>query len=194
MADPAGRGRTDAEIRDGLTRLDSALDELEAASGPVADTAMTAIEQLTEVYGTALARVLALVSRSPELTAALLADELLQHLFILHDIHPTSVDDRVRAALGEVRRYAQTHGGDVELARIDGEVAWVRLSGSCQGCHSATATLQNLVTEAVLAAAPELAAVEAVPDAATAAPGALIPAEALLRKPDAAETPAGSPA
>jgi hypothetical protein len=29
MADPAGRTRTDAEIRAGLTRLDSALDELE---------------------------------------------------------------------------------------------------------------------------------------------------------------------
>lgn len=192
MADPAGRTRTDAEIRAGLTRLDSALDELEAASGPVADTAMAAVEELTEVYGTALARVLALVSRSPELTAGLLADELLHHLFILHDMHPASVEDRVNAALEEVRRYAQTHGGDVELAGIDGEVARVRLTGSCQSCHSATATLQNLVTDAVLAAAPELAAVEAVQATAAAAPGALIPADSLLRKPVAAETPAGS--
>jgi Fe-S cluster biogenesis protein NfuA len=192
MADPAGRTRTDAEIRAGLTRLDSALDELEAASGPVAETAMAAVEELTDVYGTALARVLALVSRSPELTAGLLADELLHHLFILHDIHPASVEDRVNAALEEVRRYAQTHGGDVELAGIDGEVARVRLTGSCQSCHSATATLQNLVTDAVLAAAPELAAVEAVQATAAAAPGALIPADSLLHKPVAAETPAGS--
>jgi Fe-S cluster biogenesis protein NfuA len=198
MADTAGRGLTDAEVREGLTRLDGLLEELEAAGGPVALTAMSAIDQLTEVYGTALGRVLAAVARSPELTAAMTADELLHHLFILHDIHPASVEDRVSAALEEVRRYARSHRGDVELAGIEGEVARVRLTGSCQSCHSSAATLQNLVTDAVLAAAPELARVEAVQDAgqghaAPTSPGTLIPAEALLHKPATAHAPAGAP-
>jgi Fe-S cluster biogenesis protein NfuA len=198
MADPAGRGLTDTQLREGLARLDRLLDELEAAGGPVAETAMSVIEELTEVYGTALARVLTLAGRSPELTAAMTADELLYHLFILHDIHPTSVEDRVGAALEDVRRYARSHGGDVELAGIEGEVARVRLIGSCQGCHSSAATLQNLVTDAVLAAAPELARVEAVQDtgpgnAAMASPGTLIPAEALLHKPATAQAQAGAP-
>lgn len=198
MADPNWRGLTDAEVRDGLIRLDGLLDELEAADGPVAVTAMSAIEQLTAVYGTALARVLTLIGRSPELTAAMTADELLHHLFVLHDIHPSSVEDRVSAALEEVRRYAQSHGGDVELAGIEGEVARVRLAGSCQSCHSAPATLQNLVTDAILAAAPELATVEAVQDAgpgdvaAPKSPGTLIPAEALLHKPATTGAPAGA--
>jgi Fe-S cluster biogenesis protein NfuA len=41
----------------------------------------------------------------------------------------------VRDALIEVRAYAQTHGGDIELVSVseDGNVA-VRMSGMCRGC------------------------------------------------------------
>lgn len=192
----------DEEVRQRLSRIDALLGQLEADSGPAADTAMAAIEALTEVYGTAMARMVALASGYPQLIAAFDGDELLHHLMILHGVHPLPVAERVAKALEEVRPYLRSHGGEVELAAIDGGVARVRLSGSCDGCASSAATLKQAVASVVLAAAPELTGVEQVATpgdgyAAAAAPqtrsAPLIPAESLLRKPAPLVAPGGTP-
>lgn len=187
----AAYGLSDEEVQERISRLDSLLERLEQAAGPTADTAVQALQALTEVYGTALGRVLALAAGTPRVMSSLLDDELLHHLLILHGIHPQPVEARVARALEGIRPYIRSHGGEVELLGISGGVAHVRLSGSCRGCASSATTLEHAVRESVLAVAPELAGVEAAPASGgePRAP-ALIPVDSLLRKPSTAAGPA----
>ena len=74
---------------------------------------------------------------------------------------------RAVQVLDGVRPYLTSHGGDVELVRIDQGVAYVRLLGACQSCGSATETLRDSVAEALLENLPEITGVEEVaPDSA----------------------------
>jgi Fe-S cluster biogenesis protein NfuA len=160
------------------------LSRLEQTPGPTAELGLDAVAVLTEVYGEALARVADRAADSPVLPA-LASDELVQQLFVLHGVHPDPVEVRVERALESVRPYLHSHGGDVSLVGVEGGIAVLRLSGHCDGCRASTATLESAVRDAVLAIAPELAGVEALPATAPAhdAPAvpALIPVEALLR-------------
>lgn len=49
--------------------------------------------------------------------------------------------DRVEAVLQRVRPFLQADGGDIELLRVDGNSANVRLTGVCAHCPSAHMTL-----------------------------------------------------
>jgi Fe-S cluster biogenesis protein NfuA len=106
---------------------------------------------LLDLYGEGLRRI---VARAP--AADLADDELVSHLLLLHDLHPVPVEERVRAALAEVRPYLDSHGGDVELLGVDAGVARLRLNGSCSGCPSSTITLKLAIEEAIHKAAPDV--------------------------------------
>jgi Fe-S cluster biogenesis protein NfuA len=185
MADDVPGRLGDTQVHHRLGELDVLLGELEETPGAVAETALDAVHLVAEIYGEALARVMMRAGSSPGMLESMLDDELLRHLFTLHDLHPDPVEKRVTDALAAVRPYAHSHGGDIEFVGIDDGVALVRLAGSCDGCSSSAATLELAVKEAVLAAAPELSSVQAL-----ASPGAhaqtLIPAEALLHRPESA--------
>ncbi|MGV9348573.1 NifU family protein [Streptomyces spiralis] len=192
---PSGRLRDpDVEVR--LARIDELLAGLDCAPGPTVRLAVEAVRLLTEVYGEALARVL---ERADDALARQLAeDELLEHLLVLHGIHPEPAERRAARALERLRPAVQERGGDVEWAGVDGSVARVRLStgGGCgSGCGGGSGdvggAVREAVRQAVLAAAPELTAVESVADPSDrrAAP-AFVPLDALLRRP-AGAAPAG---
>jgi Fe-S cluster biogenesis protein NfuA/nitrite reductase/ring-hydroxylating ferredoxin subunit len=94
-----------------------------------------------------------------------------EHLLLLHGVHPVSVEQRVRDALEGVRPYLGSHGGDVELLAVEDGVAHVRMQGSCEGCPASAMTLKLAIEDAVLKAAPDVDRVEAAGggDAAPAA-------------------------
>jgi Fe-S cluster biogenesis protein NfuA len=169
-----GEGLSDEALRERVIRLDQLLERLEQAPGPSTDVAMEAIEALTEVYGTALARVVASVGE--DTLRSLADDELVGHLLLLHGLHPDPPEERIARALDEARPQLGDRA-TVEFTGIDGGVAGVRLTAS--GCASTAARTAAAVRDVVLDAAPELADVEAV----TARPPALIPVDALLRRP-----------
>jgi len=166
------------EVEERLTRLESLLSQIERVPGPASELALEAVATLTAIYGEALARVMARLATLPEAAADLAADELLGHLFILHGLSPVPAADRITAALDDIRSLVHSQGADLRLAGLDGNVARIQLSA--HGCSSAAATLRDAITEVVLAAAPELAAVEVESAPAAAAP-TLIPVEAVLR-------------
>ena len=56
----------------------------------------------------------------------------------------------------EVRPALQADGGDVKLLRIENGVAYVRLSGACDGCPMASSTLSEFVAERICLYAPEI--------------------------------------
>ena len=136
----------DAEVRELVARVESLL-------GGLDERATEAVQALVELYGEALARVVA--------GADPVEDELLSHLLLVHDLHPVAVETRVQRALDDVRPYLGSHGGDVELLAVDDGIARVRLGGTCDGCPSSAVTLRNAIEEAVMRAAPDLDGIDA---------------------------------
>ncbi len=123
---------------------------LEQAEGD--DLAMELVQALVELYGEGLGRLVAAV---PE-PGAVLEDELVEHLLLLHDLHPVPLETRVQTALEEVRPYLDSHGGGVEVVAVDGGVVRLRMQGSCSGCPSSAVTLKLAIEDAINKACPDV--------------------------------------
>ncbi len=73
------------------------------------------------------------------------------------------MEDKVRAALEQIRPMLQADGGDVELVAIkEGGIVEVKLTGACGGCPMAQMTLKNGVERIVKQEVPEVTEVVAV--------------------------------
>ena len=147
------------------------------------------VRLVVDLYGAALERMLdALfdVGRLDQVALdALVADELVSSLLLVHGLHPLDVTERIERALESVRPYLASHGGDVELLEVteDGSVR-LRLLGSCDGCASSAATLTLAIEHAINDAAPEVDDIEVDTPEAGSEPGGrlyetLIPVDSL---------------
>jgi hypothetical protein len=112
---------------------------VEAAIGAIESQpeAMEAVQAIVEMYGEGLARI---VERAD--ATALIDDELVEHLLLVHDLHPVPVEERVRAVLPE----------GVELVSITGGVVRLRANAPCG----------KAVDEAIRRVAPDVE--EIIPD------------------------------
>jgi len=99
--------------------------------------AMEAVQAVVEMYGEGLARIVARVD-----SAALLDDELVSHLLLVHDLHPLPVEERVRAVIGD----------RAELVSVSGGVVRIRVDRSCD---DEPAALDPKLEDAILAVAPD---------------------------------------
>ena len=61
------------------------------------------------------------------------------------------------------------HGGYAELVAVEGSIAYLRLSGGCQGCGLAAVTLSQGIEVEILDAVPEITEVIDVTDHASGA-------------------------
>jgi Fe-S cluster biogenesis protein NfuA len=183
MAGATPAAPTDEEAEQLLHRLNELLEQLERVPGPAGRLAMDAVTALSQLYGSALARVMALVDGEPRIPGALAEDELLCHLLVLHGIHPLPVADRVADALDRLRPHVRLDGGALVLDSIDGGVARIVMPASCTGgCGPEPAALREAIVSCVLSVAPELSDVEVRQERGRSAP-TLIAAESLLGKP-----------
>jgi Fe-S cluster biogenesis protein NfuA len=145
-------------------QIEQLLDELQATADPrTYERATELLRLVSELYGAGLARVVELTQdRDGGFVDALVADELIASLLIVHGLHPEMLAARIEGALTKVRPLLGSHGGDVELLGIDADAGAVRLRllGSCDGCPSSSITLQMAVEGAITAAAPEIVRIE----------------------------------
>lgn len=184
--DSARRPRLpDEEVRARLTRLEDLLALVEETPGPTAELAASAVSELAQVYGEALARAIdhAAASESPALLDALVGDELLGHLLVLHEIHPAPTQSRVAQAVEGLRPAVVEQGGQIALGGIDDGVATVNLT--LGGCGSSGQGARQAVREAVLCAAPELTDVIIASSSPAAAPAFVPLATVGARTPEA---------
>lgn len=127
----------------------------------LADELAAAIVQL---YGEGLTRIFGALSEDgaevAQVREQLTQDGVVASLMLIHDLYPVPLEERVAAALEEVRPYLDSHGGDVELLGIEDGVARLKLIGHCRTCAASTATLELVVEDALRAAAPDLAGME----------------------------------
>ena len=74
------------------------------------------------------------------------------------------IENKVNAALENIRPYLLKDGGDVEFVRFDkaSSVLELRLLGNCKGCPLSLMTLRGGIERHILTAVPEIRRVEAV--------------------------------
>jgi len=182
--DEAGPGERSERLRATGDRIETLL-AASAASGPVAqERAEELVRLVVELYGAGFERVLALLRDTgrldDDLTRALVGDDLVASLLLVHGLHPDDITTRVEAALDSVRPYLGSHGGDVELLEVTAAgTVRLRLLGSCDGCPSSSVTLKLAVEGAVEAAAPETTSIEVETAGADGEVGPLIPVDSL---------------
>jgi hypothetical protein len=163
---------------DRVRAVEGLLERVEALPEPARGTAVALVGGLLALYGEALARITDAAGRTgaEALRTELAADELVSHLLLLHGLHPQGAPERVTGAL---HRLAPRLGrARAELVSVDGEVARLRVQGA-GGCGASA--LEELLEEAVRAAAPEVARVEVVH---AAAPPTVIPLDGLRQRID----------
>jgi nitrite reductase/ring-hydroxylating ferredoxin subunit/Fe-S cluster biogenesis protein NfuA len=131
-----------------------------------------ALDALTRDALIKLVRSLRADERGRELLVEALDMPEIYALFSKHEIIKPTVAHRVAAALELVKPYLQSHGGSIELVGIEGDVALVRLQGSCTGCSMSAQTLRQGVEEAVTTRVPEISRVQQVTE--TAIPGLIV--------------------
>ncbi|GAC1637972.1 MAG: NifU family protein [Ktedonobacteraceae bacterium] len=142
-------------------RIETLVQEVAGFPDPHARaTAEELVQALLNMYGEGLERLLELTADTEASGLALIdtfaSDELLSSLFLLHGLHPIDIETRVLEALDGVRPYLKSHGGNVELVKVEEGIAHLRLEGSCNGCPSSTMTLKLAIEEAIYKAAPDL--------------------------------------
>jgi hypothetical protein len=148
----------DGTVRERVGEVEQAIASLEGLPPAPRETALAAFGALVELYGEAWARALDHLERtSPDALPGLAEDELVGHLLMIHGLHPSSVEKRVRQALDDLAATVDADGCRVELLGVDGATARLRLNG---GGGVAAPGLSSLVEGAVRSAAPELERVE----------------------------------
>lgn len=81
-----------------------------------------------------------------------------------------TVEERVRQVLeARINPAIAAHGGRAELDRVEGDTAYLRLAGGCQGCAMSRMTLTQGIEVALREAVPEIARVVDVTDHAAGA-------------------------
>jgi Fe-S cluster biogenesis protein NfuA/nitrite reductase/ring-hydroxylating ferredoxin subunit len=143
------------------------------------------VRQVTELYGAALRRIMQILQDQGKLDDAtmdaLIADELVSGLLLVHGLHPHSLEARVAAALNRMRPYLGSHGGEVELEGISPEgVVRLKLLGTYEDYPSSSATLRSAVESAIEAAAPEVSAIDVVAEEKQPTPPRPIPVDSLI--------------
>jgi Fe-S cluster biogenesis protein NfuA/nitrite reductase/ring-hydroxylating ferredoxin subunit len=159
----------------------AAVDGLDDDAGRAARDLKDAIEAFHKPALVAIVQRLRDDPRGKEILFELVDDPAVRAVFALHGIIRADPVTRANQALAVVRPYLQSHGGDVELVRIENRAAFVRLHGSCNGCSMSAVTLRDGVEEA-LVRLPEIDRVEVLDDETTTA---FIPVESIGRKPGA---------
>jgi Fe-S cluster biogenesis protein NfuA len=147
-------------------RIDAAQRAVERLDPPAREAAHDYAAALSDHHRavlTAFVTRLRADDRGRELLYELVDDVEVHAALVRAGIVRPSLAMRAIQVLDGVRPYLTSHGGDVELVRIEAGVAHVRLLGACQSCGSATETLRDSVAEALLEHLPEIVEVREVP-------------------------------
>src|SRR3954471_7067184 len=179
MAHRPDETQDDAQWRTAGDRIQTLLDASAAGGAVARERAEQLVREVTDLYGAGLERILQIaVAANAEVAEAFTRDNLVASLLLVHGLHPHCVERRISDALDSVRPYLGSHGGDVSLLEVDGDVVRLQFSGSCKSCPSSAVTLELAVEDAVRAAAPEISSIEVV--AAEAQNTNVIPVESLM--------------
>lgn len=158
MTDPAELAAEGAHIE----RL---LDDLRGlVSPPVMRRVEEVVARVIRLYGAGLAHALeharAAGAGGPAFDDRLAGDELVASLLVLHGLHPTPTERRVRDALDALRRELAVDEGALALVAIEEGVVRLAVGDGVGGGAVGPELAETLIRRAIEAAAPEVRAVE----------------------------------
>lgn len=165
---PGGLQPEDRDVEELARAMDDALAGLDdLGDGPAHAAATTLRRAMEDTHRAALVKVVRHLREDPrgkELLFELVDDPTVRMVLLMHGIIRPDPMTLARQALERVRPQLQSHGGDVELVRIEDGTAYVRLSGACNGCSMSAVTMRNGVEEALKAEVPGIVGVEVLPN------------------------------
>jgi Fe-S cluster biogenesis protein NfuA len=151
-----------------IDRIEDLLAGFDAEQTPrqARERAEELVRTILSVYGDGLERALSIFhaelgDRAAAVFERLCQDKLVEGLLCLHGLHPIALEDRIEQALESVLPYVHSHKGNIHVSRIEGDIVYVALEGSCDGCPASSATLKLAVERAILQRAPEIREVRA---------------------------------
>lgn len=148
----------------GLTdRTATAMESLLTHGDPtVRSHAETLLDGVDRLHREALVRLRALLERRGLLLEAL-TDDWVAEVFELYDLGGAGERGEVEAALVEVRRYIEGHGGRLEILGVAQGVVRLRLKGACTHCAASAMTLEQGVEQVLRQSWPGFAGLELAP-------------------------------
>ena len=149
------------ECQNQAARIETLIQEIATFPEPRAREKMEELlHALLTMYGAGLTKMVETIARSATTGQALLEtladDELVGSLLLLHDLHPVDLNERVQRAVEKAQSAVQARGGVLELTRVEKGTAFLRLTGSCQGCGASAQALKQMVEKALYNAVPDL--------------------------------------
>lgn len=108
-----------------------------------------AIEAFHEDALRKLVKIVRTTDEGKELMLRAVEEPSVYAMLLFHGIIKQSLYTRVIAVMEEIRPYLNSHGGDIELEKIEDNIVYVRLQGACSGCSLSAVTLKNGVEEAI---------------------------------------------
>ncbi len=162
---PAATGKQAPAMEDLAQAVDDAaakVADLPPEYRETADGLRNALDNLNRTALTTIVRALRDDDRGRELLFDLVDDPVVRLAMMVHGIIRPDPLTAARQAVVAVEPMIGAHGGRVEVVRVDERVAYVRLSGACDGCSTSEQTLRDTVTEAIVSSVPAIDAVELV--------------------------------
>lgn len=111
----------------------------------------------------AFRRLISVLKDNPGFGASLreaAQDEVVYAVLRRHGILKASLYERVEAALETVRPSLASHGGNAEVASVEGNRAEIRFLGACDGCPASQLTFYAGVKKAIQEQVPEITEVK----------------------------------
>jgi Fe-S cluster biogenesis protein NfuA len=151
-------------MKERIQKIEGLITRIRAADDAATrNAALELVQTVMDFHMAAIDRMMEITAASGEAGWRIIdlfaLDDLVANLLILHGLHPSDIESRVRNALAKVRPYLQSHGGNVELLEIADGAVRLRLIGSCNGCPSSSATLKNAIETAIRETAPEVTSI-----------------------------------
>ena len=139
-----------------LTALEMLAENWDDAARNGANARAEAVDALNRE---AFRRLIRALKGHPELGGVLkeaAQDEIVYAVLRRHGILKPSLFERVEAALETVRPSLASHGGDAEVASVEGTRAEIRFLGACDGCPASQLTFYAGVKKAIQEHVPEI--------------------------------------
>jgi len=155
---------TSEQFHERMERVGQRIAELSAH--PEDPTSLAAVDLLAtfgNLHGAGLQRMLALVKAGGAAYRPLLEkfaqDDLIRSLLLYHDLHPVDVQSRLEEVVDAFRPLVAGYGGSLSLTDVSSERVTIRLQMDRPRSGSPVAMVKELLTNAVLVAAPDVAEV-----------------------------------
>jgi hypothetical protein len=147
--------RETEEFQKQVGRIDGLVHRLESAADPALRASVRElVECLMQLHGTALERMLEIVSSGGAATAGLIEDlsrdPLVSSVLVLYDLHPDDLETRVQRGLEKVRPMLRSQDARFDKVEIIGAMVHIRIAGA------PSTDLQPAIREALLETAPDI--------------------------------------